>query len=134
MPDETKVTEPALAPAPEVAAAAEEPEVSAVETDVAEGATAESAEEPAPEVAASIVEDPEPEAHTGAATEWVEAAPQPEPVMPAQISDETVPAPKSQTEHRVATFLAEAKYFVSQLDQEITGDAGEIIAYLRVRL
>jgi hypothetical protein len=70
----------------------------------------------------------------GVAQEWVETAAEPEPRAPSEISDKVSLEPKTQTEHRVSVWLAETRYLISTLEHEVTGGAGEIIAYLRARL
>lgn len=71
------------------------------------------------------------EAVAGEPVELVPEAPEP---MPAEISDKIAPEQHAQTIGRVETWLAETRYFISTLEHEVTGDAGEIIAWLKARL
>ncbi len=68
------------------------------------------------------------------AAELVQTVAEADPKPPVEISDKVSPETHAGTEGRVAIFLAEARHFISTLEHDVAGDAGEIIAYLKARL
>lgn len=66
--------------------------------------------------------------------EEVELTPEPEAPAPTSIDDRLPIDAPEQTRERVRIWLAETRYFISTLEHEVGGDAGEIIAYLKSRL
>ena len=77
-------------------------------------------------------EAPTPEADE-VAQEPVEIELEPAEPAPTEIDDRIAKSTPYGTMERVKVWLAEARYFISTLEHEIDGDAGEIIAYLKER-
>ncbi len=68
------------------------------------------------------------------AEEPIELAPEAGVDAPTEVSAEVTPETPASTMARVEIWLAETKYFFSTLDHEVTGPAGELIAYIKARL
>lgn len=95
---------------------------------------AKAVEQPAPEAVDPVQTDVVQDGIDDAAEQPVELLPEAPTEMPAEISDKIPSQTREATEHRVAIWLSETRYFISTLEHDVGGEAGEIIAWLKARL